>query len=138
MNNLIHFLNGKFVTEDELLISPKDLGFVRGFAVADFIVTHSHKPFKLSGHIDRLFKSAEIIGLRIPWSKDQISEWVQETLEKNDKNAEKTIKILLSGGVSHSLHQTELPTIVIIVNPYIPPLASYYEKGIKAIAVNYK
>ncbi|MCL5438979.1 MAG: aminotransferase class IV [Patescibacteria group bacterium] len=138
MGNLIHFLNGKFVTEDELLISPRDLGFVRGYAVADFLVTYNHKPFKLPEHIDRLFKSAEIIGLKIPWSKTQIAGWVQETLDKNDKDSEKTIKIVLSGGISHSMHQTEVPTLIIIVGNRIPKSSDYYEKGVKAIAVKYK
>src|SRR4051812_33765658 len=117
MSKLIHFLNGKFVTEDELLISPRDLGFVRGYAVADFLVTYKNHPFKLSEHIDRLFKSAEIIGLQIPWSKAQVATWVKETLDKNDKDTEKTIKIIVSGGSSHSMHQSDVPTIVMIVNP---------------------
>lgn len=138
MSNLIHFLNEKFVTEDELLISPRDLGFVRGYSVADFIVTYNHKPFKLSEHIDRLFKSAEIVGLRIPWNKEQIIAWVKETLEKNDKETEKAIKIILSGGISHSLHQAETPTIVIIVNLRVRKPASDYENGVKVIAVEYK
>lgn len=138
MNNLVHFLNGKFVTDDELLISPKDLGFTRGYAVADFLVTHNKIPFKLSEHADRLFKSAEIIGLHIPWTKTQIISWVKETLEKNNDDTEKTIKIMVSGGVSHSMHQADTPTIVIIVDNYIRPPASYYENGVKAIAVNYK
>lgn len=138
MSNLIHFLNGRFVTEGELFISPRDLGFVRGYSVADFIVTYNHKPFKLTEHIDRLFKSSEIIRLRIPWSKKQICSWVNETLEKNDKDSEKTIKIILSGGVSHSLHQAETPTIIMIVSPRIRKPASDYENGVKVIAVEYK
>lgn len=138
MSNLIHFLNGKFVTEGELLISPRDLGFVRGYAVADFIVTYNNKPFKLTEHIDRLFKSAEIIGLKIPWHKEQICSWVNETLDKNDKDSEKTIKIVLSGGVSHSLHQAETPTIVMIVSPRVRKSSSDYKNGVKVIAVEYK
>ena len=138
MSNFIHFLNGKFVTDHELLISPKDLGFVRGYAVADFLVTHYHQPFKLPEYIDRLFKSAEIIGLRIPWNKTQIIAWVKETLDKNDKDTEKTVKIIISGGNSHSMYQADVPTIVMIVDNYVPPPSSYYEKGVKAIAVNYK
>ena len=138
MSNLIHFLNGKFVSEDELLISPRDLGFSRGYAVADFLVTHNHQPFKLFEHIDRLFKSAEIIGLKIPWSKEQIVAWVKETSDKNDKDTEKTVKILLSGGVSHSMHQAEIPTLVMIVDPYLPQLPVYYEKGVKVKAIKYK
>jgi len=138
MNNLTHFLNGKFVTEDELLISPRDLGYTRGYAVADFLVTHNHKPFKLIEHIDRLFKSAEIIGLKIPWEKAQIVNWVNETLDKNNKDSEKNIKIIVSGGNSHSMYQAETPTIVIIVNDHVPPVSIYYENGVKAKAVNYK
>jgi len=138
MSKLIHFLNGKFVTDDELLISPRDLGYVRGYSVADFIVTHNHQPFKLFEHVDRLFKSAEIIGLQIPWNKEQISSWVKETLDKNDKDTEKAVKIIFSGGVSHSLHQAKIPTIVMIVNLRIRKPASDYEKGVKVIAIKYK
>ncbi len=138
MNDLIHFLNGYFVTEDDLLISPRDLGFTRGYAVADFIVTYKNKPFKLSEHVDRLFTSAEIIGLHIPWTKTQMIKWAKETLEKNDKVTEKTIKIIISGGVSHSMHQAEIPTLVMIVSNRNLHPASSYENGVKVIAIEYK
>lgn len=138
MSDFIHFLNGQFVTEDKLLVSPKDLGFARGFAVHDFLVTHNKKPFKLQEHIDRLYKSAEIIGLKIPWNKTQIIEWVKETLEKNDKEIEKTVKIFLTGGIAPYLNQSESPTIIIMINQYIPLPSSYYENGVKAKTVKYK
>ena len=138
MSNFTHFLNGKFVVEEELLISPRDLGFARGYAVADFLVTHNLKPFRLPQHIDRLYKSAEIIGLKVPWAKTQVSQWIQETLDKNDKDIEKTVKIFLSGGISHLMYQEGEPTIIIIVGSYIHPPASYYENGVKARAVKYK
>lgn len=138
MSNLIHFLNGKFVTEDQLLISPKDLGFVRGYALTDFLVTYNHKPFKLPEHIDRLFNSAEIIGLQIPWSKQQLINWVQETLDKNEKDSEKTVKIILSGGPSSSMYQAEPPTLVMIISDRKRHPESAYENGIKTMAVHYK
>ena len=138
MNDFIHFLDGKFVTEDELLISPRDLGFVRGYAVADFIVTYDNKPFKLPEHVDRLFKSAEIVGLRIPWSKSQIIDWAKETLEKNDTDIEKTLKLVVSGGNSHSLHQAEIPTLIMIVSERMRKSAKDYENGVNVIAVEYK
>lgn len=138
MSNFTHFLNGKFVVEEELLISPRDLGFSRGYAVADFLVTHNLKPFKLTEHMDRLYKSAEIIGLKVPWAKTQVLQWVQETIDKNDKDIEKTVKIFLSGGISHFMYQEGDPTIIIIINSYIRPPASYYENGVKAKAVKYE
>ncbi len=138
MSNFTHFLNGKFVVEEELLISPRDLGFARGYAVADFLVTHNLKPFRLPEHIDRLYKSAEIIGLKVPWAKTQVLQWVQETLDKNDKNIEKTVKIFLSGGISHLMYQEGDPTIIIIVGSYTHPPTSYYENGVKARAIKYR
>ncbi len=138
MNDLIHFLNGKFVTEAELLISPRDLGFTRGYAVADFLVTSNGLPFKLSEHIERLFISADIIRLKIPWSKEIITAWAKETLNKNAEPKEKTLKIIISGGIAHGMHQAITPTIVMIVDAYIQQPPEYYEHGVKAIAVNYK
>lgn len=138
MTHLIHFLNGTFVSEDKLLISPRDLGFARGYAVTDYLVTYNHQPFKLTEHIDMLFKSAEIIGLQIPWSKIQVATWVKETVDKNDTDTEKTIKIYLTGGESTSMHQAEVPTIIIIIDPFTPQPSSYYEKGIKVVTVKYK
>lgn len=138
MQKFIHFLKGKFVPEEELLISPRDLGLIRGYSVADFFVTYHQKPFKLTEHIERLFKSAALIGLIIPWSQEQVATWVIETLDKNDKTIEKTIKIILTGGLSRSMHQAEIPTIIIIVDQYFPPPASYYKKGVKAKTVKYK
>jgi branched-chain amino acid aminotransferase len=138
MSELIHFLNGKFVAEEKLLISPRDLGFVRGYAVNDYIVTFHHKPFKVPEHIDRLFRSAAIYNLQIPWSKEQVISWVYETLEKNDKESEKTLKIILSGGVSSSMYQAATPTILMIVNHYVEKPLEYYENGVKAKAINYK
>lgn len=138
MHNFIHFLNGKFVTEDKLLISPRDLGFARGYAVVDFLVTSNQRPFKLREHLDRLFKSAQIIGLRIPWTKNQIGGWIKETLSKNKQKTETTIKIYITGGKSHLLYQAESPTIIIIIGPYVTPPKGFYENGVKAKAVNYK
>ena len=138
MNNLTHFLNGKFVPESELLISPRDLGFVRGYAVTDFLVTYNHKPLRLPTHVARLFESAEIIGLHMPWTHEQVEEWMQGTIDKNDTNLEITIKTIVSGGVSHSMTPTETPTIMMIVSPRERKPEHEYENGIKVEAVQYK
>jgi branched-chain amino acid aminotransferase len=138
MSDLIHFLNGKFVKENELLISPRDLGYVRGYAVNDYIVTFNNKPFKVDEHVDRLFLSAEILALQIPWSKNEIATWINDTFEKNDKDTEKTLKVIISGGVSNSMYQSEPPTIVMIASHYIEKPPSYYENGVKAKVVKHK
>lgn len=132
-----HFLNGKFVQEDALVIPVRDLGFTRGYAVFDFLITYNRRPFMLVPHIDRLFCSAELIGLQLPWSKDQMNSLVIETLDKNNDGKEKAIKIIVSGGVSNSLIPSGSPTIAIIVDDRHNLPTETYEKGIGLITVKH-
>lgn len=136
--NITHFLNGRYVLDGELLISPKDLGFLRGYAVSDFIVTHHHKIPKLSDHIDRLFASANGIGIHIPFTREQVTSWLLDLVERNKDMQDMKIKTIVSGGVSSQMYQTADPTIVMIVDEYQPKPNSYYEKGIQACTVHYQ
>ena len=118
MAKAVHFLNGKFITEKDLVVSARDVGFGRGFAVFDYLITYPHhRPFKLAEHIDRFFNSANYIDLLIPWTKKQVASWVQETLDKNKSLGEKSIKIIVSGGKSDTMLPGKPPTIIIIVDP---------------------
>lgn len=135
----IHFLNGKFVSEKELLISPRDLGYSRGYGVFDFLITYRHKPFMLQRHIDRLFLSAKAIALSVPWSKEQVSEWVLKTLDANKTtNNEKVIRITISGGSSLTLTPPSSPTIVITIDTAISCPPENYKNGVAAILVEFQ
>lgn len=138
MNETMHFLNGKFVSEEQLLISPRDLGFARGYAVFDFLRTYPHhRPFKLKEHVDRLFNSAEIIQLSIPWSKEQVTQWIHETLDANKTETEKFIKIIISGGIAGGMLPEKEPTIMILVDHAVEYPNWCYESGITVIASNF-
>ena len=84
MKKYNHYLNGQYVTENKLLISPRDLGFSRGFGVFDYLRTYHNKPFKLKEHVQRLLKSTQIINLKHNYTLKQITEIVQNTLDKNN------------------------------------------------------
>lgn len=139
MDTRIHFLNGTLVSEEQLAISPRDIGFSRGYAVFDFLKTYPHhRPFKLTQHIDRLFNSARLIGLEIPWSKEQVRAWVMETLTANKTDEEKFIKIIISGGISDTMLPLGNPTIIILVDPATHYPREQYEKGIGVITVKHE
>lgn len=139
MIKAVHFCNGKFVTEKDLMVSARDVGFSRGFAVFDFLITYPHhRPFKLSEHIDRLFNSANFINLNIPWTKKQVGKWVMETLDKNKSSSEKSIKIIVSGGNSDTMLPGKSPTIIIIIDPKHEYPRENYEKGTGIITVKFQ
>ena len=136
---ILHYLNGKFVTEENLIISPRDLGFTRGYAVYDFFRTYNgHKPFMFDYHIDRFFNSASAINLSLPWTKKEIKTIIKETLDKNDKEQEFAVRIMASGGISTSLIPSSLPTLIVILDEAITFRKSIYKDGIEAITLNYK
>ena len=105
MKKYKHFLNGRYVTEDKLLISPRDLGFSRSFAVFTVLKTYNSVPFKLKEHLLKLLESAEFIGLKHGYNLNKLVEIVKKTIKINKDGKEKSIKIILSGGVSNFMYQ---------------------------------
>ncbi len=130
----VHFLNGQFVSEDNLLISPRDLGYSRGYAVFDFMIASKGRPFMLERHIDRLYRSCQSISLSLPWSKEQISDWVLQTLEANKSvENELVIRISISGGSSETLTPPKTPTIIITIDPRIGSSPEDYASGVHVL-----
>lgn len=122
------------MSEQELFISPRDLGFSRGYAVFDFLVTYGHEPYMLKKHINRLFRSADAIALTIPWAEEQVCEWILQTLNANKAiNGEKVIRVTISGGLSFTLTPPSFPTIVITIDPMVYCPQQNYVEG---VAVN--
>lgn len=133
--SLLFYLNGQFLPEDKAKISVTDLGLVRGYAVFDFLRTYNGRPFKLSEHLQRLKKSAEIIQLSLPWTIEELRKLVIATFQKNSlKDA--CIKIIITGGVSpNQILPVGQPTLAILVYPIVVYPKSFYRNGIKVITV---
>lgn len=131
----IYFLNGKFVTKSKASISLWDLGLLRGYGVFDFIVTYKGgKPFLLKKHLNRLAHSAKLIGLKIPWSLQELEKLVIETVSKNKNGKEKIIRVIITGGESiDGISLGTRPTLAIVVYDRKQYPTSYYKKGVKVI-----
>lgn len=134
----IHFLNGQFVDEDHLLISPRDLGYSRGYAAFDFMITSGGCPFMIDRHMDRLFNSCQAISLSVPWSKQQVADWVQQTIDANELgNEDMVLRIIISGGLSGTLTPAKTPTIVIIVEPRMFCSPEDYANGVRILLTEF-
>lgn len=134
-----HFLNGKLVEEKDLVVSVRDLGLLRGYAVFDFLITYPpQRPFMLDRHIDRLFRSAAVIGLALPWEKAKVRQWVLDTLAANADGKEKAIKIVVTGGASSTILPETKPTIAILVDTRTPFPGEWYEKGVAATTAKFR
>lgn len=134
----VHFLNGQLVNEDNLLISPRDLGYSRGYAAFEFMITTGGQPFMMDRHMDRLFNSCQVISLNVPWTKRQVSEWVQQTVNANELGGEDMVmRIIISGGSSSTLAQAKTPTIAIIVEARMACPPEDYTKGVRILLTEF-
>ncbi|OKH28179.1 aminotransferase class IV [Chroogloeocystis siderophila] len=131
----IYYLNGKYVAADQACLPINDLGIVRGYGVFDFLRTYNKVPFKLREHVQRLQKSAELIGLDLPWSTLEIEAIAQETFNRNHL-PDANIRIIATGGISTDfITFSGEPSLIVIVTPVTEYPEAYYKQGVKVITV---
>lgn len=82
-NSLQIHIDGKLCDEADAKISVFDHGLLYGDGVFEGIRFYNGRVFKLKEHIDRLFDSAKAIQLTIPYSHEEMTEAVLETIRAN-------------------------------------------------------
>lgn len=128
-----YYIDGKFVKEDDAVISVKDISVLRGYGVFDFMRTYGGKPFYIEDHIQRLENSADLVGIHLPCSKSEITDIVMQTLAKNN-HAESNIRLVVSGGISpDSITPMGNSKLMVMVTELHPSPAEWYTKGVKII-----
>ena len=78
------WLDGKIVPWEAATIHVASHGLHYATAVLEGIRVYSGKPFLLEEHIKRLFESATVLQIKIPYTLDELSNAVYEVLEKNE------------------------------------------------------
>jgi len=132
---MIGFLNGKFLDFSEMKLPVNDLGILRALAVFDFIYARGDRLFLPKEHFQRLFRSAEVLGLKVSDDYQKIINLTSKVLQKN-RQKESIIRWLLTGGVASGL-LVEKPTFAIINEPYKQYSSELYRQGAKAITVDF-
>jgi branched-chain amino acid aminotransferase len=130
---LLVYIDGKFYPKPEAKISVYDHGLLYGDGVFEGIRAYNGVVFKLKEHIDRLYRSAHTIMLKIPLTKNEMTKAVLETLKKNNlKNA--YVRLVVTRGIGDlglDPRKCPKPTVIIIAEPTIQLHApEAKEKGI--------
>jgi len=135
-NELLIYIDGKFYPKSEAKISVYDHGLLYGDGVFEGIRAYNGLVFKLKEHIDRLYRGAHSIMIKIPMTKSEMIKAVLETLKKNNlKDA--YVRLVVTRGVGDlgiDPRKCPKPTILIIAEPMLrihSPEAK--EKGMKTI-----
>jgi len=109
------YIDGKYYPKSEAKISVYDHGLLYGDGVFEGIRAYHGIVFHLKEHIDRLYRSAHPILLKIPLTKSQLTEAVLKTLKKNNL-ANAYIRLVVTRGVGDlGLDPRKCPKATVII-----------------------
>jgi branched-chain amino acid aminotransferase len=77
------YMNGKFVDPDKAKVSVFDRGFMYGDGVFETMRGYTGTVFKLDSHLERLFISLDVLGIKHKYSKRYLRDAVYRTLQTN-------------------------------------------------------
>ncbi|MBW2562941.1 MAG: branched-chain-amino-acid transaminase [Deltaproteobacteria bacterium] len=87
LEDRIVFLNGDFVAWNQATVHIMSHSFGRGSAIFEVLSLHETNAdpaiFRLDKHIERLFKTAKLLNMELPISKETLHEAVMATVKRN-------------------------------------------------------
>jgi branched-chain amino acid aminotransferase len=114
-NELVVYIDGAYYPKSQAKVSIFDHGFLYGDGVFEGIRAYNGVVFKLKEHVDRLYRSAHAITLKIPLSKEEMIKTVVETLRKNSMK-DSYIRLIVTRGVGDlGLDPRKCPKASIII-----------------------
>ncbi len=124
--------NGEILPIEEATIPLQSIEYSYGFGVYETIRVIDSVPFFAKEHIQRLIKSASMIGLKHTLTKEDLSQWIDMLLNECNKDRI-NLKILLIGA------QKPQDTLLVILplNPLFPD-KRFYKKGVETIIAEYE
>jgi len=132
MSELVVYVDGAYYPKSEAKISVFDHGLLYGDGVFEGIREYNGVVFKLKEHIDRLYRSAHVITLKIPLTKEEMTQAVVETLRRN-KLKDSYIRLVVTRGVGDlglDPRKCPKPSVIIITDKIVLHKTGAKENGI--------
>ncbi|MFA6427317.1 MAG: aminotransferase class IV [Candidatus Magasanikbacteria bacterium] len=125
-------LNGQLIQRADAKLAVDHIEFAYGFGVYENLKVRKKFVYFIDDHVDRLFHSAEVIGLDHFLKKDEIKKWMYNLIEKNNIS-DSNIKIILVGGKSA---KDALLYIFTLAPKFVEK--KEYREGVKTITYPYE
>jgi branched-chain amino acid aminotransferase len=137
---VIIYLNGEYVPAEEARVSVFDRGFLYGDGIYETLRVYGGRVFKLEEHLVRLERSAQLIRMDPPLSREAFAEAIDTCLKVNDLS-DALVRIGVSRGEASEPGLDPAlvvgpPTVVIAPRPFEPYPEAMYEAGIRAAVVS--
>lgn len=140
MTDPLCYLNGAILPLREAKVGVLDLGILRGFGIYEGITSFSGEPFRFDDHWERFQKSADVLGLVIPRTQEEVASAMRALIKHNTTGARASLRMLLTGG--EALDGLEYvpgrETFFITVAAHTPLPRELYERGVSLITHEYQ
>ena len=116
---MIVFLNGKFVPEEQALVSVFDRAFLYGDGLFETMRVVNGKPFRWWDHMERLRKGGDFLGIKIPFGCKSLEKFAAELIAQN-KMPDALMRLTVSRGIGprgYSPKGADKPTLVMTMHP---------------------
>lgn len=127
---MILYQNGRYIREDEIVISPFDHGFLYGIGLFETIRLYDGHPFLLDDHLQRLNDGLRHLHIDYTVEKEVIVEVLQELLKRNHlRHARVRINVSAGEGIVGLPQQPYTkPNLIIFISPLSEPTNQLQEK----------
>lgn len=129
------YIDGQLVNERDAKISVFDHGLLYGDGIFEGIRFYEGRVFRCEEHIDRLYDSAKAIALKMPWTKEEVTEAMLQTIRANELRDGYVRLVITRGAGSLGLNPylCETPSLVIIASTIALYPAEKYQKGLNIV-----
>jgi len=129
------YLNGFLIPRSRARVSAFDHGFLYGYGLFETMRAYSGKIFLLGRHLERLYQSAEVLGLGEALAGIDLERACIDTLKANNlKDARMRLTVSRGdAGPFPGTKQDAAATVLVAATAYTSPPPEVYEKGYKAL-----
>jgi branched-chain amino acid aminotransferase len=132
------YIGGQWMHPDKATISINDVAVLRGYSVFESLRTYDRHPFHLDLHLERLYRSARLIEMEIPWQIEHIAQIVREIIARNTYR-HAAIRLLVTGGESEDgILPSGEPLLIVLITPLDERDMQRFAKGCRLITTKFQ
>ena len=139
-NKILIYIDGKYYKRNKAKISVFDSSSMLGDGVWDSLRFHNGKFLFLKEHLNRLFKDAKLISIKLHFNRNELTKILNKTVKINNMKTDGHLRIIVSRGLKSTPYQSPKVTIskptLIIIPEFKKPDKNLYIKGLKLVTVN--
>lgn len=136
------FINGTLHPREKAKISVFDSGYLVGDGVWEAFRVKQGKMVFIDKHLDRLWQSAKVVGINIPFSREELLQNIQFTLDANSMKDHIHVRVMLTRGIKKTPSQDPRLTIsgpnLVIIAEHKAAAPETKQKGIKLFTSTFR